>query len=841
MALILVFISGLAGLIYQVLWMKQLGLLFGNTSQAAAVTLAAFFAGLAAGSWLWGRRCERIRNPLRAYAWLELGTACSAGLYFVILHAFYAIYPSVYAQVGSEALGLAVKFALAMGLVFPPALFMGGTIPVMGQYLIGNARHTGGAFGSTAAWLYAVNTFGAALGALLAGFFLPLWLGFSLTCLTAMLLTAAAAAVAFVLSRAAVNEPTVNESTTSPAPPVPATAGERWPLLGVCFVSGFGFLALEVVWTRMFLQVLENSVYTYSAILVVVLVSLAAGAYISSQLARLRLAPKAVLAWPVILGGLAVAITPFVFMKLTDSLQILASRGSWASYVLMIFKNGFVALGMPALILGAVFPFLMKTEERYVKTAGVSLGRLGAINTLGAILGAILCGFVFLPTLGMWGTMLLLAAVYLVVGQMIPVGWTTGSIVPRVIAGMGLLLLFTVLDPTGLPITSTDPMRPVDETVVEKWEASDGTVAVVRSDVNGIAIKINSHYSLGTTAAFIPQRMQSDLPLLLYPKTKSIVFLGMGTGITAGGALDPQFDVQRIVVCELSPHVIEAAETYIAGDPKFDFTSGLFEDERATILAEDGRHYLMATRQQFDMINGDLFVPYRAGIGSLYSKEHFQNAKDRLTLGGVFVQWLPLYQLTEYEFHVIARTMLEVFDQVSLWRLHHQPGDDTVALIGHRGDAPLPATDQDSRAIMYQALAGKTPADAMRLSLPLDSQTVLFFYCGNVTRCASLFEGYPVNTDDRPVIEYMAPRSYRQYEPNQIPWFIGPPLAKLVDQMQRLCPPASDPLLVNRSAADRRLPLAGAYFYKTRLWQLLGDQARAYDAWQRFVDAWLNR
>ncbi len=850
MLYLLVFCSGFAGLVYEVLWMKQLGLLFGNTSHAAAVTLAAFFGGLTVGSWLWGRRAAGMKNGLRAYAWLEVGIAATAALYFPILQGYHALYPLLYQRIEAPAVILAVKFALALLVVFPPALCMGGTIPVMGQVLI---REPSG-FGKTGALLYGVNTLGAALGALMAGFYLPLWLGFRLTCFSAMAVTSGVAAVAFVLSRgvsASSEGPRARRArateSTQPCSPRSTSARPeplrtRLTLHAICFLSGFGFLALEVLWTRMFMQVLENSVYTFAAILVIVLLCLAAGAFISARLARLAASPLNVLAVLMLLSGLVIALTPFVFMHVTHSLQILAMRGSWSDYVLMIFRKGFVTIGPPALLLGTVFPFLMKTEERSMRSVGRSLGRLAAVNTAGAILGSLLCGFLFLGTVGMWGTSRLLATVYLVAGLLLPIAWSRTSIALRGAAGILLLLLFVgPLDPTTLPIVSTDPLRNLNEEILETWEGSDGTVAMTRSQ-HGLAIKMNSHYGLGATGAFMQEKLQNDIPLMAYPGTQSIFFLGMGTGITAGSALDSQFEaVNRIVVCELSQNVITAAKKYITNVDGIDYTGGLFTDSRATILAEDGRHYLMAARERFDMVNGDLFVPFRSGVGSLYTREHFQNVKNRLEPGGVFFQWIPLYQVTEHEFAVIARTMLEVFDQVSLWRTGFQPGDDVVALAGHRDAAPLPACDLDIGADKRMAVAGKGIADLARLALPFNPQAILFFYCGNVSEARSLFADYPVNTDDRPVIEYMAPRSYRGITDSAIPWFVGPRLARMVEAIQAHCPPSRDPLLANRSAANRRLPVAGSHYYRARLWQVIGDPGECRASWLRCVREWLDQ
>jgi spermidine synthase len=843
MVFLFVFLSGFAGLVYEVLWMKQLGLLFGNTSQAAGATLAAFFGGLAVGSWLWGARASKIKNPLRAYAWLEVGIAVTALLYFLILHGYHAIYPSLYQNIASAHGLLLAKFGLAMVLVFPPAVFMGGTIPVMGQVVISKQAD----FGRLSALLYGVNTLGAGLGAFLAGFFFPLWFGFNLTCVLAMCVTGGIAALAFVLSRggyATPNAPEVRPAWTNEAAlSSTAEAGTRrinLALTAVCFLSGFGVLALEVLWTRMFSQVVENSVYTFAAILVTVLICLATGALISNRLARLAWSPLRVLAVLMLVSGVAVALTPYIFMHITDDLQVLASRGSWPSYIQMIFEKCFMAIGLPACTLGVIFPYLMKTGEARATSAGRTLGRLAAINTAGAILGSLLCGFIFLERFGMWRTMQMLSMLYLAMAVVLPLAWDRKSAAVRVLALLALLSTFSFLNPTELPVSSIDPKRQ-GEVRLETWEGSDCTVAVVR-DPYGLSIKVNSHYGLGSTAAYMQETLQTTIPLLAYPQTKSIFFLGVGTGITAGGALDAQFsNVTRIVSCELVPEVITAAKKYMTNVDGFDVTGGLFTDPRSTVLAEDGRHYLMATQERFDMVNADLFVPYRSGAGSLYSKEHYESVRERLEPGGVIFQWLPLYQLTENEFAIIARTMLEVFDQVSLWRNNFQVGEEVVALVGHKDATPLPACIGNGMADRQTAVAGKNHRDLQRLMLPFNSQTISFFYCGNVTKAKALFADYPVNTDDKPMIEYLAPRTYRNITDTAIPWFVGPRLARTVEAIQRLSPPENDPLLVNRSAADRRLPLAGAAFHRARIWEVIGDEPECARAWRRFTKDWLDQ
>ncbi len=836
---LLVFLSGFSALIYQVLWMKQLGLLFGNTSHAAGATLAAFFAGLAVGSWFWGKRSAQCRNPLRIYAGLELGVAITALLYFVVMKGYHVIYPELYQSVHSGAWLFWIKFLLALVLIFPPAFCMGGTIPVMGQHAIQNPSQ----FGSTSALLYGINTLGATLGALLAGFFMPLWFGFQATCFIAMGITVIVAVLAFLVSRSSsasrVVEVSKNEDEASTVG-LDAVNGykrdkHRVALWVICFLSGFGVLALEVLWTRMFALVLENSVYTFAAILVVVLSCLAGGSFISSVLARRKWSPNLVLTVLLALSGISIALTPTAFMELTDSFQYLALKAMWVDFVFILFKICVLTIGSPALMLGTIFPYLMKTEEQYATSPGKSLGHLATINTVGAVLGSLVCAFLFLEQFGMWRSMQIVGGIYFLMAIGMPSVSGRAGIAFKGVSVVGLVLLFTALNPSQLPVTGALQGHK-DEVTLKAWEGSDCTVSVVRSN-DGLAIKINSDYGLGSSNGRTRQACQAEIPLMLKPDAKSVFFLGMGTGISAGAALSDRFpQVERVVTCELSPKVITAAKEYMTHVDGVDLTNGLFTDSRSTVLTEDGRHYLMATQEKFDVIDADLFVPYRSGAGSLYTKEHFESVKDRLKSGGIFVQWLPAYQVTEFEFHVIGRTMLEVFDQVSIWRCDFAPFNEVVAFVGHQGGAPLAACDIDDSQTKKSFVYGN---DHDEIYKTLNPQTALLCYGGNITASKELFSGYPVNTDDKPVIEYMAPRYYRNEGKDKMPWFVGPYLLKFIKDLQQACPPEKDPLLANRNSGNRRLPLAGSAYQETKLWAQVGNNAECERSWEQFIKEWL--
>lgn len=834
-------LSGSAGLIYQVLWMKQLGLLFGNTAHATAATLASFFAGLAVGSWFWGKRAGVSSNPLRLYALLEVGIALTALVYFVILNLFYAVYPAVYQSASGAVPMVIIKFALSLLLIFPPACCMGGTLPAIAQHLIRNP----GAFGKTAARLYGINTLGAALGVICSVFLLIPHLGFRLTYAVAMLLSVSVAGIAWRLS-----VPCAATDTPRNPPDRTRTLGEQEAALRkhggldlggcvaavVCFFSGFAVLALEVLWTRMYAQVHENTVYSFAVILTVVLTCLALGAWISARLSRLKAAGLMTLGVLTTIGGVVLTLGPSLFMHVTHNLRALSSLESWGRYVLRIFCMGFGGIGIVVLALGTVFPFLMRMTEQQSVMPGRALGRLLALNTAGAIAGSLLCGFVFLPTMGLWQTMQLITAGYLIIGLLIPFPWNTAGIACRSLAVIFLLLLFTELSPARLPTYGAHPGR-APEVVLETWQGSDCTVTVVQNQLGSRAIKINSGYVLGSSSAYTDQVNQTRIPLYLYPETKSIFFLGLGTGTTAGAALDRlRFEhVKRIVSCELTPAVVAAAKKYMPPE----LTGGVFTDPRSTLLIEDGRHYLRVCNDAFDMINADLFLPYRRGAGSLYSLDHYRTAARRLTPGGVFVQWVPLFQITDDEFGIIVRTMLEAFGQVTMWRNNFTPGHEQIALIGQHHTIPLAPGPPVPRETMLKALEALHWQDAEpSLALPHPA-TITYFYCGNLTAAASLFEAYPVNTDDRPLIEYLTPRLFRKVAAKeQIIWFVGPRIAEMTDRILACCPPAADPVLAQRAAGDRRLVTAGTAFHKAMIYKVLGRTEASREQWETFRQEW---
>lgn len=759
--------------------------MFGVTAHAAATTLAVFFLGLSAGAFLWGRRGGQSSNPLRLYAWLELGIAASALCYFGILDFYHAIYTPLISSIGHRpGVLLGVKFLLAVGILFLPSLFMGGTLPVMGQFLVRRADE----LGRKASLLYAINTSGAATGALLAGFWLPRVLGFRNSYFVAVGLNVLIAGVAWFWSRSAQPrnrpiEPPQEFEKHETDTPLSVRPAFIWM---AAFVSGFAALALEVLWTRMYAQVLENSVYTFAIILVVFLSSLAVGSVVASWLCRLAVPPPSVLCVLLTVAGLLVSLTPTWFNRQTSGLESLGGELGWAAYAASNFQQVAMVLLLPGIALGTVFPYLMKISEQRATSAATTIGRLVSVNTLAAILGSLASGFLLLELVGLWTSIRLIAMLYLVTAIVVlPVGirqhWVlrTAAAVAMLFVGAGLL-------PSKTPAIS---FADADEPILQVYEGSHATVAVI-GPKERMRIKINSSYAFGNTDAptMLLHRMESWIPLCLHADPQEVFFLGLGTGMTAAGALD--CPVRSVTICELVPEVVQASREHFQP-----FLNGLLEDPRVNVLSEDGRTYLRGARQRYDVIIAELFLPWKAGAGSLYTKEHFQTVQSRLQPKGLFAQWMPLAQMSEQEFGIVARTMLEVFPQVTVWRNGLSRSSPGLALVGQNEAAPL---DNDVFRANIRRLTDKVAADHDMWFA--EHPHVMF--AGNLTLAGVEFEKYPINSDDWPLIEYLAPITLRKVWTGEARMLEDFELVRLYEGFLRSVDPRDDPYLAQLSDGE---------------------------------------
>ena len=731
--------------------MRWFTTLFGATTLATTATLSGFFLGIAAGSHTFGERAKRWRRPVMAFGLLEIGVGLGAMLVPPVLALYREAYAVVYPALSSFPASFAlVKLLLAVAAVGLPTFCMGGTLPALGEAIASPGRRLGIPVGG----LYAINLLGAALGTLLVPFVLLPRLGLDASYACAVAGSLGIGATACLVGTAAPRRPAPEPvpSDRGNPPPSGSAAGLVLVLSGV---SGAGALALQVLWTRMFALVHENSVYSFALVLFVFLAGLSGGAAIARRALARGQTPRRLLARAWCLAGLLVVASPPLFHALTGGLAYVSAAG-WYPALGRLSTIALATMFPASLALGMALPLVMEMASGREST-GPLIGRILAVNTLGAVVGPLLATFVLGPLLGLWGSLVGLG------GALVVAAVVTG--LPRreaAIGGSALLAAVLLLEPTALP-----PVRvrgDAGETLVSVREGTHGTTAVIADD-HGRWITIDNSYVLGGTAARDEERWQAHLPLLLHPSPRRAAFVGLGTGITAGAALLHPLD--RIVTLEIVPEVVAAAREDFA-----EVNARVVEDPRVTVVIDDGRNYLASSPQAFDVIVGDLLVPWRPAEAPLYTLEHFQSVRRALTSDGVFCQWLPLYQLSPEQLAIILRTFLDVFPAASLWRGNFVPDEPTLAVVGHLGSRVLEPEPIEARV---RALAVSTDADPF-LEHPAG---MWLFLVGPLTADRHAFAGARRNRDAEPWIELLSPRS----QAGRVPAAAAPDVAPLIEEV----------------------------------------------------------
>ena len=775
-------VSGAAALALEMLWMRCAGLALGQTAVTTATVLACYFAGLAIGAAA-ARGVQR--RPVTVYGMLELGAAAGAIWSLSVFHWLTSdTIPPWLAAVGTGAQVMVVLVA-----VLPATVCFGATLPAIGQAL---AAHRVGTRGGL---LYALNTLGGAAGIAAAGFGLPAFVGVT----ASYGLAAGASALAGIVALAVVgHEP-------APAPPPAVRRGESPPISParlrlVAAGAGALGLALEVLWTRLSAQVLHNSVYSFSAIALVFLVALALGAAVAALLIR-RAAPATVAALALGSGALATVGGAWVFAYGTDGLAYVGMQHGLGEYLLRIVMLAAVTAGPAAVASGAVMTALWAA---WGEDAGAArpLGDLSAANTIGGIAGAVAAGFVAIPMLGVRGALLVVAVAYVVLADIIAA--SRNRLRPLAYAA---LLAIVIVNPMRMPLTH---LRAEKETLRAILEGPSGIVTVVDSD-NDLQMRLDNYYVLGGSAAANNERRLGLVPLLLHPAPQRAVFIGLATGITASAG--PALGIENTTVAEVVPEVAVAARAYFAP-----WNGRLLERSDVHLVLDDGRRYLAASHEHFDVIVSDLFIPWHAGAGNLYSREMYATAAQRLAPGGLFCQWLPLYQLTREEFDMITRTFLTVFPQTSLWRADFYPNRPVVGLIGQLGARQVDIERLGQRL-------GRLP-DWSRDPLLATPRGVEMLYVGDLAPAADLFRHAPLNTDDRPLLEFIAPRLTRINAAGDKDWFTADALAAFYDELDRRVMSDSDPIFA-ASAEAQAARRAGRVLYHYALAATGHDDAAA--------------
>jgi len=816
---LLLFLSGFSILALEFLWMRQLGTVVGAAPRAAAATLAAFLVGLAAGNRLIGSLAARTTRPWRTVALVLAGGGIAGALFTVVLQRWGMSTMALLSSGNAAGTARFAELALAIGSMLPPAFLLGGDLPALMRALVRPQSE----FGRTAPALYAWHVAGAVGGTMLAGFYLPLAFGLRASVLLVCGCRLLCAAGAWMLDR-----------SLPPTDEVRSAAGAQthrpaFTITVLACASGTAAFAMQMLWGRMFLLVTDNSVYSFAAVISVAIACLPIGAALATFLVRRGGDPLLWLRRAFLGGALLVAITPLAFHLLTGGLTPL-SAGSWAGYLTTVVGVAIATVAPTALVLALVFPLLLAASPPHRGGAAVVTGRLLAVNAIGGIVGILAANLLLPGTLGLWRSMSAVALLCLLASEQAARSAPRDSQFRKTTAvrTAALALVLLALMWCRLPTIRVSPGETA-ETIRESLEGPAGSVTVVESGED-LRLHVNNSYAVGSSQARGTSAWFGHLPMYLHPRPRSVFVLGMGTGITAGAPLSHR--VERVVACDIIPEVIALAHRHFAP-----FANGLFEDVRATVLNADGRLLLRTSNASYDVIIADLFVPWKAGIGGLYTREHYRVAAERLNENGLFVQWLPLYQATDYEFAVIARTMLDVFPLVTLWRGSFDPRLTAVAVIGHRTPEPLRLDGLEARMRSTMLSGSELDGEVRRFVLTADGltrseaapalgDTLLLYYAGNLTACSKFFRNYPVNTDDHPVIEYRAPRAGPGTGSEKTA-FVGSRLGEFFCRAFAARHPEADTYLTEVGPSAVRMARMGLALYQLNAYTAEGDERGA--------------
>ena len=734
-AFALFFVSGASALIVEVSWTRQIGLQLGQTAQSAGVVLAGIFAGMALGYAIAARLTHRVR-PMWGYGISELIAAGWVLLVPTLLDAMQGPAALGWLEPSIPQLGLVVRAAACFGLLLPATAALGATLPFMAEAL----SNRGPLHANRVSQAYAWNTAGALAGVLSATAFLLVTVGVRGSSYLAAGLSASCGLLALIMANR-FKSGSLIEGEAGHKKVV--LARDLVPWVGLAALSGFGTLGLQVLYTRMFALTFQNSTYTFGLVVAVFLGGLSIGSALYGR-ARRWWGAASIAGLSCGIGGALVSTSVLVFVAMTG-LQSFTFGASWLSYLIGASALVAIVLLPPVAALGMILPACWEASREGSAGFGAIVGRLTAINAISAAAGALTCGFFLLPTIGLWAGLGLLSGLFAVVSVLFL--WQRNQKMPAI--GLSLLMLGLILLSIRMPLRErTLPDRP-QLAIAASWEGPYGRTEVVELGEGVRLLRQDLHYGLGSNdGARFGEYRQALLPLLLHEQPDSVLFLGLGTGLTAGpSVLHP--GVRRVDVVELIPEVVEAAR-YFANS-----NFGVLDHEKVNIRIDDARHDLLARPETYDVIISDLFLPWESKAGYLYTTDFYKIVQARLAKGGLFCQWLPVYQLGRSDFSMIADGFASVFPNTTLWWGELSLKQGMIAMIGSA--EPILINETRINAILpLLKPAIEDPEIYLGSASALRRLQIGFW--------PSPPEGRPLNTDEHPRIEFRAPLRQRNGE-----------------------------------------------------------------------------
>lgn len=677
--LFLFFLSGFAGLCYQVVWIRELSVIFGKTNAAVTTVVSVFMLGLGLGSIYWGKKRILPGTLSRTFSFLQFGIGGGSLILLVIFPYLSVIFKNLVNLLGlSDTSILMVIFLLCGIIMFIPTFLMGGTFPVISQLYIRKDSSMGKGVG----YLYGVNTFGGILGASLTGYFLIGWIGQKESHLVAILINLVIGGI-FIFLKDRRGDIEVSEDQNSLNKPNKDKKNRKYKgetvqsnenpsfirlLLPAAFLTGFAGLAYEILWNRALATFTSNSIYSFSSILVMYLTGIGFGSYIYGKYLSSKNGGLTLL---VILQVILFTLVSLTAVFLNDiPILLVPFKGLMNVPLLSIIFPGlffsFIMMFLPAVLMGMVFPLMCSIYAGSSDGVRLGIGKIYFYNTLGSMLGSGVAGFILIPTIGVIKSLLIISLINLflaIFGSFYfekRMKWGKRLWISIGVVCIFILIPYVMGKSTDVlpPSVFRNPNNP--QQLKYYKETSEGTVVVVEDTNTQIrSCYVNNSAVCGTTYdALKVVHYMGHLPLVFRPDAKNALVIGFGIGVTTSAVA--QHPLDSIDCVEICPGVKESA-------PLFEiFNRGVWKDDRINFIGGDGRNYLLLTRKTYDIISCDPVHP-TLGSGSLYTREYFELCKSHLNPRGIISQYLPLHKLTANDLKTLLNTFNSVFPGSMVW------------------------------------------------------------------------------------------------------------------------------------------------------------------------------
>jgi spermidine synthase len=722
-----IFISGASALIYQLIWVRLLGLVFGVSSFAVATVVAVFLLGLGLGSYFFGRWSERTRDPLRVYLYVELGIAATSVLAYLVIEAlpvYRYLYEYAYNNLGFYGLSVA-RLLLSTLVLLPPVFLIGGTMPLLAKYFLRNPENLGSSFSK----LYYLNTLGASAGVLLTGFVFVRLFG---VIGTLMIAVGGNLLVALIVS--------LSKRSAKAAQPAPAGRAPYSYMLVFLFLTGFISLGYEMLWVRILSTYGLSTSQAFALILAGFLLGFSVGAWFVARSVDRRRDLESWFSAICIVTALSGAVVLLIFRQF-EQLTVLLADATPAGQLTLGMALAFTVSFIPAVFMGILFPLGVRIYAHDVDHIGAKAGNTFFSNTLGCVLGSLLTGFVLIPFVGMWNTTLILinlslliAVAFLLRGRRPARTQWVAVVVVALVANM---LVFTDSKTFHAELKGRDlRTEAAGFDVIYYAEGLSGTVtAVERENYRGLFV--DGQNVSGTDPVLLADsKMLAHVPLLLSEDPDSALTVGYGTGTTSGSMLLHDIDVYAV---EIEQKIIEAAPLF--SDVNYDS----YADPSIEIVLDDARNFIATTKKEFSVIVTDVTNLKYKRNPYLYTQEYFEIMRDALSTEGVAAAWLPVGGLSFNDLRTLIATFDNVFPHTTVWYFTQFP-THFIILVGT--PEPTLVNLDELRQRM-----GEVEGDLRSLSVDNVYELASMLLLGE-SDVDALVAGAPIHTDNRPILEY---------------------------------------------------------------------------------------